>query len=72
MNVGLVLIALGVLLLFLHSFVLTRVEQAISRRRPESRFASEVYVAWRQQHRRASLVGAVVVIFLGAFFLLLG
>jgi hypothetical protein len=71
MNVGLVLIALGVLLLFLHSFVLTRLEQAISRRRPGSRFASEVYVAWRQQHRRASLVGAVVII-LGGFFLLLG
>jgi len=71
MNVGFLLIAAGTLLLLLHTSVLPVIDRTVSRRRPQSRFATETYVAWRRQHRRASLVGAVGVIALGVFFTLL-
>lgn len=71
MNVGLVIMALGALLLLLHASVLPAIDRSVSRRRPESRFASEAYVAWRGQHRRAGLAGAVGVMVLGMLVLLL-
>ncbi len=71
MNIGLLLIAVGVLLLLLHASVLPAIDRTVARRHPDSRYASEIYVAWRRQHRRASLLGAVAVIALGAFFALL-
>lgn len=70
MNVGLVIMALSALLLLLHASVLPAIDRFVSRRRPESRFASEAYVAWRG-HRRAGLAGAVGVMVLGMFVLLL-
>jgi hypothetical protein len=65
MNIGVVLIVLGFVLLILHAWVLPAIDQTISDRRPNSRFASEPYVAWRRQHRRASVIGALSVIALG-------
>jgi hypothetical protein len=65
MNIGVVLIVLGFVLLLLHVWVLPAIDQTISDGRPNSRFASEAYVAWRRQQRRASLIGALSVIALG-------
>lgn len=65
MNIGLLLVVFGFVLLLLHAWVLPAIDRTISVRRPNSRFASEVYVAWRRQHRRAGMVGAVLVIALG-------
>ena len=65
MNVGVLLVVLGVVLLLLHAWVLPAVDRKISDRHPNSRFASEVYVAWRSQHRRAGLIAAVLLIALG-------
>ena len=65
MNIGLLLVVFGFVLLLLHAWVLPAIARTISERRPDSRFASEFYVAWRRRHRRAGMVGAVLVIALG-------
>ena len=45
MNIGIPLIAFGLLLLLLHASVLPAIDRTISHRRPESRYASRAYVA---------------------------